>query len=505
MEKIKYLHGLTTYWNYGGGDALFDIRQHGTEIPYTYPEETFGFKTQRAFADNFRFHYGNPNNTSPSGDGRLMVDRTAQGWWTDEYLDMMKNQYGIKTIWCTAGKMGFHNTTGKRNKVNPIEDSADRMLESSWKDAAELAKQIVIRYADDTAEHLDKVNVYAIDKPGDLWYLSNEPKAGLGTLDAIEIGNEWNFPAEWSKGKATLTPEEYAVFFKTCYDAIRSVSNIEIIMGGGLGGVDNAYDYIPRFLNQLDKLYESKGEFMPTDFAICFHWYMRDGGSSQSGGIRGASPEEVNAYTIGKEMDAICQEWGLEGWYNTETGWSAAADGTLDTSKNSAPIQEGLTQLESQAALMQRLTLIWGACDYCKGITYWHCKDYYDTGAFLNGGVRGPNGEPKPARDWSYDFINQWGDYYIKDFVDNGDETYEVTLYNDVDQFIVGWSNGVVVGEYTPVPKMISEVVEPPVPPQPPTPPNPILPDVIEVKSIEIQHSEGCDPIIINGPIKLHL
>ena len=27
----------------------------------------------------------------------------------------------------------------------------------------------------------------------------------------------------------------------------------------------------------------------------------------------------------------------------------------------------------------------------------------------------------------------------------------------------------------------------------------------IEVKSIEIQHSEGCDPIVINVPIKLHL
>ena len=56
-------------------------------------------------------------------------------------------------------------------------------------------------------------------------------KAGLGILDAIEIGNEWNFPASWSEAKATLTPQEYAVMFMVCYDAIRSVSeNIEIII-----------------------------------------------------------------------------------------------------------------------------------------------------------------------------------------------------------------------------------------------------------------------------------
>ena len=501
--NIKKLHGVTTYWSYGGGPD------------HLKPGEPFddrigpGFGLQRAFCDNFRFHYGSPDSSTPNGDGRLQVERTPQGFYTDSYLEYLKSQ-DIKTIWCTQGRMGWQNCLGRKNKINPVDDSADRMNPQSWFDAGEFCRQIAIRYADDTADMLAEANVWSAEKPENNWWLSNEAKAGLGILDAIEIGNEWNFPASWSEAKATLTPQEYAVMFMVCYDAIRSVSeNIEIIMGGGLGGSVHVYEDLPIFLETLERLYADRGRSMPIDFSLCFHWYMREDGGGQGGaGTRGESPEKVDAYKVGLELDRLCEEYGLEGWYNTETGWSADADGSLDTSKNSAPVQEGLSQLESQAVLMQRLTLIWGATKYCKGITYWHCRDHYDSGAFLNGGVCAPDWSPKPALTWSEEFLDEWGDYNVitNSFVDRGDGTYEVVVSNVESTYKLGWSDEQVVGDYTPVPTIMDSVT-PPEPEPEPTPSGSCdckccKDGVIEVNKIEWP---GVGTLIVDIPIKLHL
>lgn len=458
MKKtIKELYGITSYPSYGGGSGIYRA-----DRPNEFVEKTFGFKLHRHFCDNFRFHFGNPDNPAPNGDGRLMVQRSAQGFFTDDYFRLLKDN-GIKNIWCSQGRMGFQDAQGTRNKINPVADGADRMDPASWADAAEFHRQLAIRYASDTAAYLGQAKVVTDGVDG---YLINEPKAGLGLVDAIEIGNEWNFPAEWSKGKATLTPEEYAVFFKACYDAIRSVSNIEVIMGGGLGGQDNL-DYISRFLDTLDDLYGIRLRNMPTDFYLCFHWYMRDGGAAQGSGIRGASPEEIDAYGFGKQMDSLCTTWGLPGWYCTETGWSAAADGSQDTSKNSAPIQEGFTQLESQGLLMNRLVAAWAACDKCQGVTFWHCRDNYDAGPFANGGVNGPDWNPKPARDIAYSFIEDFGVTRFYDYRQGPSSGhYYVTdgngnAYNWAD----GLGNGSVNGAIQPV---VS--VPPVIPPiEPPT------------------------------------
>lgn len=400
---IDQLFGLTTYWSYGGGKGIYDPNK-----PEDFTEETFGFKLHRAFCDNFRFQFGNPNDPNPNGDDRLMVERTPQGWYTDSYLKLLGDN-DIKRVWCTQGKLSFQDVQGRANKVNPVDDNADRSNPQSWYDYGHFCRQLAIRYASDTASYLSEAKVFTAEKPEDQWWLSNTPAAGLGLLEAIELGNEWNFPAEWSGAKATLTPREYAVMFKVGYDAIRSVSSeIEIIMGGGLGGREHVYNDIPIFLQELTRLYDEEGKEMPTDWNLCFHWYMRDGGSAQGSGERGATPEEVNAVETGKFLDYLCEEYGLEGWYCTETGWSADYTGSLDTSKNSAPVQEGYSQLESQGILMIRLVLWWSSCHFFSGVTFWHCRDHYDSGPFLNGGVNDPDWEPKPARNVSYDFIDQF-------------------------------------------------------------------------------------------------
>src|SRR5690606_24210944 len=107
---------------------------------------------------------------------------------------------------------------------------------------------------------------------------------------------------------------------KVCYDAIRSVSStLPIIMGGGISPIMSTFE---RFLVQLDKLYTAEGKATPNDFYLCFHWYMRNGSSDQSGGTSVITPEDAKAYEFGKSLDALCEQRGLLGWYCTETGWA---------------------------------------------------------------------------------------------------------------------------------------------------------------------------------------
>lgn len=429
MVKLKDIIGLCSYWVYGGGPGHYNT------------SATENFKLHRAFVSNYVVTQGNLD---------LRVEPTWQNFKYDTYLQQLKDK-GIQRIWCTQGTFDWFNQQGKQGKVMPVRDGADAMDQANWYEAGELCRQVAIRYAKDTAQHLDKAKVYN-DPSNPTHYLNNVPKAGLDLISAIEIQNEWDFKNSWSQGTRTITPEEYAVCFKVCYDAIRSVSpTIPIIMGGGISPVMSTFE---RFLTQLDKLYQAEGKTTPNDFYLCFHWYMRNGSSDQGGGTAGITPEDAKAYEFGKSLDLLCEQRGLLGWYCTETGWAT------DTSKQSAPILQGFTREQSQGILMNRLTLIWGACKYHKGISFWHCRDDYDLPPYAKGGINTKSWTAKPARTICEEFISKYGEYEVDILVQHSGNYY-VQISNVDDTKILMWSNLTNSGLATPEPKEINIIPEP--------------------------------------------
>lgn len=421
MSTLSQIFGLTTYWVFGGGNGHYNT------------SATEKFKLHRAFVSN---------SAVTKDDFQFRTEPTHQNFKYDTYLRQLK-ALGIFRIWCTQGAFVAQNVQGKIGKVMPVRDSDNPLNQESWKEIGELCRQIAIRYANDTAHLLPEAKVFQ----GEPAYLSNTPKAGLDLLDAIEIQNEWDFKQSWSGATRTITPEEYAVCFKVCYDAIRSVSKtIKIIMGGGISPFISTFE---RFLGKLDSLYAAEGKTTPKDFYLCFHWYMRNGSQDQGGGTAGITPEEAKAYEFGQSLDSLCDARGLLGWYCTETGWAT------DTSKQSAPILEGFTREQSQGILMIRLALIWGACKYHKGIAFWHCRDDYDLPPYAKGGINYKNWSAKPARTICEEFLDKYGEMEIKSFINN-DGTYSVILSNGV---ALSWRDKTNLAGITPMP---SEVFLPP-------------------------------------------
>lgn len=411
------------------------------------------FKLQRYFVDNFRVTKGNTD---------LWTQPTWQNFKHDDVLANAKAN-GVTNIWCTQGTFDWYGTQGKQNKVNPLRDTDDPLNPDAWSDYGRVVKQIALRYANDTHGHLSQVRTYTSTN-----YQNNVPKVALGLVDAMEDRNEWDFKHGWSGAKYTLTPEQSAVGFKVFIDSIRSVSKtMKLIMGGTINPEVATFT---RFIGKLQSLYAAEGKPMPTDWYLCFHWYMRNGSINQTAGTWGISPETAKAYRFGLQMDSLCRAHGLSGWYCTETGWSTYTTGTnVDLGKQNAPVMQGYDIYHSQGLCMVRLALIWGATEYCKGISFWNRKDNDDVGAYQNGGVNYSNWQPKYCQTIIAEYLSLYRHHSITNFRTNG-TLYAVDLSNAGTVTTLVWTDLNKSGEYDAKPRV---GVMPPVTPVPPTDPEP--------------------------------
>jgi hypothetical protein len=433
LNTINDIIGINTYWIYGGGPDEYNI------------DSLKNFKFQRAFCDNFRFDVM----------GKLAVQRNnqsgdPQGGFsskkTDDYLQLLDAE-DVYTVWCTQGKFSDQDTIGKAGKVMPINEGDDPLDINSWARVANHCKQIALRYAWDTPNMSHATEYW---QPGD--YRDNEPITGLDLISAIEIQNEWNFKAAWSGATRTITPEEYAVCFKACYDAIRSVSNIDIYMGGGIGA---SIDDIYRFLAKLDELYNGEA---PSDFYINFHWYMREGSTDQDGGFRGISPEKAGAYEFGLELDSICEERNLLGWLCTETGWSS----DQSDEKQVVPQQDGYSLEASVGLLWIRLALIWGSCNYCRGIAFWHCRDEYDSHPYTYAGIHNSDWSDKLSKTIIEDFKSKYGHLNPVAYMTKDGKHYARCVDSEGTVTSFRWSDNSNLGNCTPLPTEFKKDVQAP-------------------------------------------
>ena len=445
MKKLKQQFGITSFLQYGGGKGVYNPTNTDFE------ERIFGFKLHRHFVDNRRYVQGGGDpGFNPDSKNILQVQRTPQGWHTDDYLQLLKDN-GIESMWTLQGKFPWQDTIGKATKVMPIME-ADYVNQGDpivWQDLAKFAGQLAIRYASDTSEFLDQAIVY--QNPSD--FRSNEPKAGMGLLNIIQVLNEPNFNKSWSGATNTLTPEGTAAAYVAVYNEVRKYSNTMRLVSGPPIGIADDKEFLDRMLSHMQILF---GGTIPSDVEISFHWYMREGNQSQSksGNDTGASPEFVKAHELGQYVNDLCKQYGIAGWWCTETGWAASS--TIDKSKNACPIQEGFTQLESQGILYKRLMLIWASLDKHIGTTFWHCRDDYDTGGYAKGGVcfNDSNWTPKPIRNRLYSFFEEFGDYSVTKYWIEGKKHY-VQLENEGDVKYLGWTDKFNAEGLTTVPNLV--------------------------------------------------
>jgi len=409
------------------------------------------FHLQRYFVDNFR--------VIKDASMDFWTQPTFQNFKHDDVLANAKAN-GVKNIWCTQGKLPHHTTQGKANKVNPIRDSDDPLLQSSWADYGRLVKQIALRYADDSQEHLSEVQVFSGNT-----YQKNTPKAGLGLVDAMEDRNEWDFKMGWSGALYTMTPEQSAVGFKVFYENVRSVSaTMKVIMGGTINPEVATFE---KFITKLKSLFEAEGKTMPTDWHLCFHWYMRNGSNNQGAGTWGVSPETAHAYEFGLQMDGLCVKYGLLGWYCTETGWSTYTGSNIDLGKQNAPKLEGYDIYQSQGICFVRLALTWAATEYCKGISFWNRLDNDDVGAYQHGGVNFPDWTPKKSQGIISEYLTPYRNHSVGNYRTNG-TLFGVDLTDASGTVTLVWTDINKSGEYDAKPKIGTLTGTPPVePPQP--------------------------------------
>ena len=174
----------------------------------------------------------------------------------------------------------------------------------------------------------------------------------------------------------------------------------------------------------------------------------------------------------------------------------------LDKSANAVPIQEDMTQLDSQAEVTLRAALILGSLPNFKGITFWHCANNYDGGAFKNGGMswkRDPGFEDwttKPVYSLLTYFIQKYKGYDIVNYKQNKlKNEYYVTLISPTGEEVkFAWSDKVSSGEL--IPRAL-ELLDVPVI-------KPSLPNPLFTKAIVRQIGIGSETINLDPPIILY-
>lgn len=379
----------------------------------------------------------------------LRTEPTDQKFFFDTFLTAQK-QNGIRHFFGTQGTFEWYDTVGKQGKVYPLKKGADPMNPESWKDYAQLCRQIAIRYADDTGSYLSEAKVYD-GTWGNNWggMLTNEPKAGLGLIDGIEGWNEYDFHADWMNADFTLTPEQAGVGAAEMYKAVRSVSNIKIFLPSG---IHRDLDIVERLI--VSFLAHGGGT---NNVYLDTHDYNTDGKT-------GITPYEAKTYEFQQGLEALCIKYGFKGWKIGERGWNSLNKG----SKQDVPVLEGYTREQSVGILMIQDTLIAASFGLCEGITYWHCRQGYDAAQYEDG-VNDLNWNHKQSYVVFTEFMNKFGDESVVtgSYQTNG-ILFSVKLSNG---FYLIWTNRNRSGVWDAYPEVSATnpigTPEPPIPPDP--------------------------------------
>lgn len=454
--------GVTTYLHFGGG------------TPHLNLDGVKNFKQQRAFVDN--------TTCARAGNTDFSTERTPYGNYKYD-LDLANRKLlGITTDWGTQGLLQGQNPgTYVDSKTGEVKQRSMRKTcvpfgmsgrdKATWKPLADYCKLV--------AQHYN----------------------GKGLLKRMRIQNEYDF--KWNVWH-TVSQREYAVCYWECYKAIRSVNQeIEIWTGGT---IHPHPDTAEAFFVALAELCAAEGVPMPTDIVWDIHLYPRDGSLNQGSGTWGITPETADFYGLGMKFHHLVLKWKIKGWACGENGWATytgtLANGTVNTDpslyKQNAPVLQGYDIYHAQGLLMVRGALIWSTIPTFKGVTYWHCRDNYDSGPYYAGGVNYSNWAPKISNQIWGDYLNAYGNHTISNYRTNG-TLYAVDLTSPFDTVTLVWTNQNKSGDYDAKPRPGYLPNTPPPTPQPNPTPNPQPATILLQYSTSPSHTAPKD--VTNGMV----
>ena len=324
-----------------------------------------------------RFFMESKNHLSENGELATQSWLSAgRGKFLDDDLKQTF-EAGKKIILCLQGDypwMNPGNTTYKKRWPQPLDATEEEKLNpDNYGDSEALAAQLAVVYSDDCDEATAKRILKPYQQPNGS-YGDNPFRYALGYVDALEgPGNEYDF--QWS-GVEPQSPEVAAAGAMAWYRGVRSASQtMKVLLPSNVGQESEGGGYGTDSLRRLAKKFNEFTGGNHHDVYLNAHLYPREGDWGPA-----LNPEEF-AVEFFDELTAICEDYRLSGWYVTEIGVA-----TKETSSDPQELKQrvkdmdGLNLEEAQAAWWRRLMLIAQAYPECQAITFWMCRDNYDTG-----------------------------------------------------------------------------------------------------------------------------
>lgn len=216
----------------------------------------------------------------------------------DDYLLRLK-KLNVTPLLCLNQSPTFISDQWDNNpECKPINRGDDPLRAESYAMIARYYYNLAARYGRNTIDP-DKLWVDTENR----WNSSNEVKSGLGKTHAIPEIEIWNEQWAWWRTKDNVfTPEEYAVMYSVCYDAIKSADpSIKVVMGG-MSEMNT--EHLDRFLAHLKKIRQNPNIIE----VINFHHYSNagnDDGYMPKQWTKGCSPEQDK---LGMRLDRMI-EW----------------------------------------------------------------------------------------------------------------------------------------------------------------------------------------------------
>jgi len=440
--------GVCTYPWYGAGG-----HQGGTSKPFTIQGYDLlnsagkwistvralpKFK-HRMFVDSWIII---PETTSVNQTFTLKTEPTKWGnFYYDSYFALQKAN-GIENILCISGCMKWYDlgiqpngkpySQRKSACYDPTMSPSDK---NAWKDLAHLCKLTAAHYKD------------------------------KGLVDYIQILNEWDF--RWNV-RRIITPQEYAVAFYVCYNAIQEVAPNQKIMSGA--SLTPTLAQAKLFLQSLDSICAINGKPKIRGFTLTSNLYIRTNSLNQGSGIA-ETLEKANIYdSYFYPLNEFCKVEGLT-FSITETGYSSSPSNSAAAMKNKAPALEGYSLEEAQGVLNLRIVIPLATLSQCVGVYFYHCKDCYEAEPFTYHGLcydKSCGGKEswtaKPARTILEEFLETYGNYDFSNYRKQGNY-YAVDLrltQPDAVDFLVSaetsltlvWTDRVGSGMYDAMPRV---------------------------------------------------
>lgn len=425
--------------------------------------------------------------------GEVKISPNYKWRYIDKFMEKIEAA-GITPIFCLHGPIAGQNIQGNSSslvKLNPIDDNLDWEVPENWYEYAAVVKAFVAYYGERII--LQDGNELNFPKKWSNAARTMGPKAAAARFYAFyQAAREMSADIELISGSILSASaewlDEFVGHFKTfCterghemptdFSLSWHIYSRESSFGQERTGDDTGASYESAGVRKLGEAIEAVVYKYNLDGHYCTEtgWSAHVGKQYYIDLVQTIEDYQQLDREVGYDYNK--DRWGLL-WpiFQTsglrdrvaenperavelyrETLEDFSDDYFLDTSANAAPIQEGMNQLESQAELTLRAGLILGSLPKFKGVTFWHCANNYDGGAFKNGGMTYKNDAgfddwtPKPVYDLIADTHMLYGDYDIVNYQDI-DGLYMVDLIDPLnsDNYRAVWTDGTSRGAHTP-------------------------------------------------------